>query len=190
MEHNIIDKIFKEYEPTQNLEEIEWLINKLEKINPTIILEIGVESGGSFKIWEQLLPENGTLIGIDTSNYLTWDILNSKRHIHVIYGDSTKIDTIDKVKEIIGNNKIDFIFIDGNHSYHGVKSDYENYKQFIHNGGIIAFHDIWMHHSSEPIRYDDGYDGAVTRFWKEVDANKEDFQGKTGFNIGIGIIKF
>jgi predicted O-methyltransferase YrrM len=38
--------------------------------------------------------------------------------------------------------KFDFIFIDGDHSYDGVKSDYEKYKQFLAPDGHIGFHDI------------------------------------------------
>lgn len=36
---------------------------------------------------------------------------------------------------------IDFMFIDGDHSYDGVKSDWEAYKGFLRPGSIIAFHD-------------------------------------------------
>lgn len=38
--------------------------------------------------------------------------------------------------------KLDFIYIDGNHSYEFVKKDIENYYPFIKKGGIIAGDDI------------------------------------------------
>lgn len=39
------------------------------------------------------------------------------------------------------NNSIDILFIDGNHSYDGVKSDIENYIKKIKKNGIISGHD-------------------------------------------------
>jgi hypothetical protein len=38
--------------------------------------------------------------------------------------------------------KFDFIFIDGDHSYEGVRNDYEKFKQFLASDGFMAFHDI------------------------------------------------
>jgi predicted O-methyltransferase YrrM len=36
---------------------------------------------------------------------------------------------------------IDLLFIDGDHSYEGVKTDYLTWSPFVHKGGVIAFHD-------------------------------------------------
>jgi len=36
---------------------------------------------------------------------------------------------------------IDFLFIDGNHSYFHVKQDYRLWSPFVVKGGLIAFHD-------------------------------------------------
>jgi len=36
---------------------------------------------------------------------------------------------------------IDMIFIDGDHSYQGVKSDWDRYKVFLKTGSVIVFHD-------------------------------------------------
>jgi len=36
---------------------------------------------------------------------------------------------------------IDFLFIDGDHSYEGVKADYERHKVKVRPGGLIALHD-------------------------------------------------
>lgn len=37
--------------------------------------------------------------------------------------------------------QIDFLFIDGDHSYEGVKTDFELYSKLLSNRGIIAIHD-------------------------------------------------
>jgi hypothetical protein len=42
---------------------------------------------------------------------------------------------------VIQDIKIDFLFIDGDHSYEGVSNDFNLYKNIISNGGMIAIHD-------------------------------------------------
>jgi len=43
--------------------------------------------------------------------------------------------------------KISFLFIDGNHKFQHVKSDFENWSPFISKGGIMALHDCINHDS-------------------------------------------
>jgi predicted O-methyltransferase YrrM len=40
------------------------------------------------------------------------------------------------------NDEVDFMFIDGDHTYEGVKKDWELYSPMVRKGGVIAFHDI------------------------------------------------
>jgi predicted O-methyltransferase YrrM len=58
----------------------------------------------------------------------------------------------------LGDKKIDFCFIDGDHTYEGVRKDFEMYSRLVRNGGIVAFHDIFGPNSSVC---------QVQRFWKE-----------------------
>lgn len=39
------------------------------------------------------------------------------------------------------NAPYDLLLIDANHSYHGVRRDYEDYAPLMRRGGVIAFHD-------------------------------------------------
>ncbi|MFD2879166.1 class I SAM-dependent methyltransferase [Paenibacillus rhizoplanae] len=57
---------------------------------------------------------------------------------------------------------MDLLFIDGDHSYGGVSSDYHMYRQLVSQGGIIAFHDIHLH----PKTWGRGYDVGI--YWNEV----------------------
>ena len=60
-----------------------------------------------------------------------------KKYIIPIRGFST--DVIDEVKMQI--KSIDLFFIDGNHSYEGVKADWGAYKGFLKEDSIVVFHD-------------------------------------------------
>ena len=63
-------------------------------------------------------------------------------------------------KNYMYNNNFDLIFIDGDHSYNGVKNDYEICKN---NGRIFVFHDI----------VNDVCPGVV-QFWNELKHDGKD----------------
>ena len=50
------------------------------------------------------------------------------------------VDVVDKV--MIHTDKLDLLFIDGDHSYEGVKADWDAYRKLLHDGSIVVFHDI------------------------------------------------
>lgn len=60
-----------------------------------------------------------------------------KHKIHPVKGFSTEV--VDDIKKISAN--IDFLFIDGDHSYKGCKSDWETYKPMLKKGSCVIFHD-------------------------------------------------
>jgi cephalosporin hydroxylase len=39
---------------------------------------------------------------------------------------------------------VDFLWIDGDHTYEGCKADYENYSPLVVPGGLIGIHDYNM----------------------------------------------
>lgn len=49
-------------------------------------------------------------------------------------------DVVDEVRNLTAS--LDLLFIDGDHSYEGVKADWENYRNFLTTGAIVVFHDI------------------------------------------------
>lgn len=46
-----------------------------------------------------------------------------------------------EAKQLFPQSFADFVFIDGDHSYAGVKSDLENYTTRVRRGGIVVCHD-------------------------------------------------
>lgn len=61
-----------------------------------------------------------------------------------IKGDSHLQETVDLVRQQC--TSYDFIFIDDDHSYDGVKCDFDLYKPFLSPRGYIGFHDIDPNH--------------------------------------------
>lgn len=174
MNKDILSYIIKKYEPIQNYWELYWLVDKIERINPNVILEIGVKTGGTLALWDYILKNkyDPILICIDIANKLKWDTRKSKNNIKFLIADSRNERTINKVKYNLQNRKIDFLYIDGGHSFYQVISDYKIYSKFVRKGGIIAIHDI----------FNDTCPG-VKQFWNNVKGRKEFCICKQGTGI-------
>jgi len=79
------------------------------------------------------------------------DVENRLHELNLDNFTLTKIDTMNdkqgfekSLDNLIGDNKIDFAFIDADHSYIGVKNDFEVIYPRLSETGIIAFHDTLM----------------------------------------------
>ena len=61
---------------------------------------------------------------------------------------------------ILDGEKLDYLFIDADHTYSGVQCDFEMYSPLVRSGGIVAFHDI--------VTYKHETECQVERFWDEI----------------------
>ncbi len=160
-------------------QELAWLYNILEKSKVKNILEIGVAYGASLMIWEKL---GGFIVGIDNDiqskayGMLTHLIEARKMKIKLILGNSEDPEIIKKAKDYFLDRTVDFLFIDGEHSYEVVKQDYLNYGPMVKSGGIIAFHDT-IHPRT-----------TVKQFWEELKENRDLQIEEFNDNSGIGVI--
>lgn len=100
-----------------------------------IVVEIGVDGGGGLTTYRQAFPRLLT-IGIDTNERI------ELKNQNMIYGDSRDQSTLQKLKDLLAGEPIDFLFIDGDHNYETVKSDFEMYSPLVKKGGAVGFHDI------------------------------------------------
>lgn len=78
------------------------------------------------------IDENTTLLDVFKYNTQKYS-----SYINIIKGYSNEV-----VKLFSQNKKIDILFIDGDHSYEGVKKDWENYYPLMNKNGIVIFHDF------------------------------------------------
>lgn len=148
----LLERLFREYYIVQNFDELCWLVEKVsmsgkEKGAPTAILEIGIEKGGTLKVWEQLLKQdkNSILIGIDVNPSVNWDIKESNVKIEIIKGNSHDENVLNDVKNILikmGDREFDFIYIDGEHTSSAAKMDFEWFSKLVRKNGLVGFHDI------------------------------------------------
>lgn len=114
---------------------------------PEFVLEIGVQRGQSTQTILLALKENnfGKLISIDhkrRNDILDYEYQDLKSYWQFIQGDSSSQETIQKVKDIIGEKEFDVVFIDGCHKLPIVQYDFDNYSEFLKRGGLLLAHDV------------------------------------------------
>lgn len=126
----------------QNLVEITQFVEFLETIQPANILEIGVWTWGTSWIWFQFCKKNDGLLYALDSQKETFEMAKWPPRVKPIWGDSTDPMEIKYVHDMIPKGSLDLLFIDADHTLLNVTQDYENYKDLVRKGGVIAFHDI------------------------------------------------
>jgi cephalosporin hydroxylase len=156
--------------PVQVRDEILELLRILNELKPKTVIEIGTAGGGTLFLFCQVSSEDATVISIDLpggkfgGGYPKWKVplyrtfKLPKQELHLIRADSHNQETLEKVKNILSGRKVDFLFIDGDHSYEGVKKDFEMYGELVDR--VVASHDI-VHHPFVP-------ECQVEKFRKEV----------------------
>jgi predicted O-methyltransferase YrrM len=151
-------------------------------------------------LFSNIAHEEATLISVDLYQTIEKRILfryikKEKQIIFLIQGDSHSIETLRKIKEILKDNKVDFLFIDGDHSYEGVKKDFEMYSPLVRKGGIIAFHDIIPDYYTRYGIKTSSWAGEVYKFWNEVKKRYEHMEivkdrNQDACGIGVLFVKY
>jgi predicted O-methyltransferase YrrM len=150
----------------QVYEEIFQLGCFLNVLKPNNILEIGAR-GGTFLLFNKLSTGFKIAVDLDTSFNESIYMSMFDENFHFINRNSQDDQTFQIIKDICP--QFDFIFIDGDHSYEGVKRDFDLYKKLLSPRGYIAFHDIDPNHVFLN-SYLDGEPktGKVRKFWQEL----------------------
>ena len=85
---------------------------------------------------------------------------------------------------LLGGHSVDFLFVDGDHEYEGVRKDCNLYGPLVRPGGLIAFHDI--------VPGDEELVGGVPRFWEEFKRSHETIELVESWDqraYGIGVVR-
>lgn len=189
------NRFFGLIRPMQRPEEMLALLAIIQKKSPAAVLEIGTASGGTLFLFASVVARDAILVSIDMpggrfgGGYPYWKKFLYKlfarrgQILHLLRRDSHETETLNMVKRLMGGRRIDFLFIDGDHSYEGVKKDFEMYFPLVRAGGIAVLNDI--------VEGRPDYVGGVPRFWKEIKSayrTEEIIKDRSQECWGFGII--
>lgn len=174
----ILRLIADDSQASQGHAELYWLLNKVDAIKPKVVLEIGVHRGFSLKVWQEAWKPK-RMIGVDneTNEFIEGMINSRELKANFLIADSHDPLTLGAVQVYLDEDKVDFLFIDGDHTYQGVKQDFEIYSPLVRKGGIIAFDDMAI--TDHPLV-------DVYKFWDEIkDGYKHDSLHADSNGLGI-----
>jgi len=180
--------------PMQKRSEITKLLAEVSKSKPKRILEIGTANGGTLFLISKAAPADALMVSLDLpggrfgGGYPAWKIpiykmfANGRQKIKLVRADSHRPESLENVRAALGG-KADFLFIDGDHTYEGVKKDFEMYRTLVKEGGTIALHDIVPHPRETGCN--------VFDFWKELREShdhREFVENWKQKSCGIGLV--
>jgi predicted O-methyltransferase YrrM len=166
----------------QNPRELREFLELVRERRPRAVLEIGTAAGGMFYCLSQLADPAALMISIDTKGlpygggqttaecelYRSFGPVSQR--FEFIRNRSFHHATLMALEKILDGRKLDLLFIDADHSYGGVRSDFELYRRFVAEDGLIAFHDI----CDFPTSFEDWtYGNEVAILWREIAASYE-----------------
>lgn len=161
---NELDEIWEvaksKYKIQQIKEEWDWLISKGVNTSDSKknIFEIGCYDGGSSYYLSKFASN---MITVDNNIPCRFNPEDFSWCNYSYYGGDSHHPN--QVKEF-NNYEWDFAFIDGDHSYEGVKADFYNLLPYLKKGTPVAFHDIVIsdfHHTHKCY---------VGEFWRDLKA--------------------
>lgn len=193
--NDIISTAYTKYGMMQMAKEVEDFSKFFRDLECKNIMEIGTYAGGLFSVMCKLSDQNGIKISVDLPTYpdqenteayrnFLNDYKTFSRNVYFVSADSHKQETLDRVKEILNGQELDFLFIDGDHSYDGVKQDFHMYRELVKDGGYIGFHDI------NDTEFHRSLNCHVAPFWNELKNEHESIEFNThAYCMGIGIVQ-
>ena len=143
-------------------------------IDVGVVVEVGVHYGYSLFTFAADYP-NASVFGIDDFSYDDSDKAREHLETHLSTFPNVKVieATSHDARELWRNPRnyldIDLLHIDGDHTYEGVKNDFELWESVVRPGGVILFHDI------------DSFD-EVRKFFEEIEGGY-----KRELNLGPGL---
>jgi predicted O-methyltransferase YrrM len=179
---------------SQQQDELEAFITLLCREGVRSYLEIGLRLGFTFCEIGLRLPKGSTLVGVDLPGAV-WgvrpyhveeakarledaatELREYGQRVEIILGNSHASPIIARVREF---GPYDAALIDGDHSYGGVRADWDAYAPMAK---IVAFHDIDVRRSKKRKQY------GVPELWKGLKPrfrHREIIGAKRGMGIGV-----
>ena len=174
--------------------EVTAFLREVRALAPRTVLEIGTASGGMLFLLARCAAPDASIISVDLprgpfgGGYaklrrpLYSSFATGAQRITLIRGDSHRWETLERVERVLEGRPLDLLFVDGDHTYEGVRADLAMYGPLLGEGGLLALHDI-CHDPAQP-------EAAVDPVWHLLagHAGSKEFvedAGQRGYGIGM-----
>jgi predicted O-methyltransferase YrrM len=171
------------------------LLDRIQALRPRFVCEIGSSAGGTLYLLTRVSQEQAVIVSVDLgipphTRAARARLARKGQRLVSIEGDSHSAETKDAVVRALGGNPLDVLFIDGDHSYDGVRADFEQYSPLVRKDGIVALHDINADFEARHGVSTPSISGDVPRYWNELKERYETEEliadpEQDGFGIGI-----
>jgi len=187
---SLAEKACKHWFAYQNPVELELALRVAKEFCPKVVVEIGIAYCASLACWAEIARPD-LVIGIDPMTLPATeeqkgviDFLTALYKIHIIKQPSCLPKAHSELEALLGDKKIDFLFIDADHRYDSVRADWDNYLPYMNSPSMVGFHDIYY---SDKI-FDSG--SQVSFLWdrikRQMKYNRfDEFHYHSSMGIGI-----
>jgi predicted O-methyltransferase YrrM len=191
----IFDRFDGMFRPFQNKTELRRFIERVAAVKPKTIVEIGTARGGTLFLLSCVAHARARIVSIDLpagpfgGGYPSWKgllyrwVSGADQSLHLIRGNSHSESTFNLAVNALKGDKVDLLFIDGDHAYAGAKQDFIRYRTLVRPGGLIIFHDILESMIDKNIN--------VAPLWQEVTREFQTEEIVESYNqgqFGIGVM--
>jgi cephalosporin hydroxylase len=174
--------------PVQVRPEIRGCLEEVAALRPRTVIEIGTAGGATLYLWTRIADPEALIISIDLpggpfgGGYSLHRVpvyrsfARPGQTIHLLRADSHAPATLARVKRLLAGRRVDYLFIDGDHTYDGVSRDWAMYSPLVRSGGLVAFHDIVTRSV------------GVRRLWQELRCaypSREYVEADSPYGIGL-----
>jgi len=189
---------FDEFRPAQIRSEFSELLRRVRAHEPRASLEIGTATGGTAFLLSRCLPREARLVTLDIADNAARRAAARMfsfdgRSILPRCADSHRPETLQMVIRDLRSDLLDFLFVDGDHTFDGVAADFRLHVPRVRDGGLVAMHDIVPDSLARRGEAAAARTDGVPRFWVRVrecvpDA-EEIVESPTQEGYGIGVLR-
>lgn len=184
---------FKDYDFTKSsmAENREFLYRVVQELKPDRILELGTYYGCSYFAFAQAIKDEGLdtqLIGIDCwegdihTNFYDETVFKAFKKLNrKFWGKQANAhqqfsyirNRFDAAVDMIEDNSVDVLLIDGTHTAEAVQQDFENYLPKLKQDGIVLFHDTNVQRFT------------LKEFWAIISKKYVSYNFKNKYGLGV-----
>jgi predicted O-methyltransferase YrrM len=197
-DHRLTDLRFVlgEVAASQKLDEILPFLDRVAALGPGAVCEVGTSAGGTLYLLTRAAADDAVLVSVDVDVPAHVAAARSRlgrarQRVVSLQGDSHDEAMVGRVRQALSGRPLDVLFIDGDHSYDGVRRDWELYAPLVRPGGLVALHDVQDDRGSSRNGLPGPISGDVPRFWRELRARyrtEELVADRNQDGYGIGLV--